>query len=249
MSLANQGNAQQQRRQPDDHQQGAEVIDDWLALRYRQAHQGAIGHQPGTQAQRQVDQEHPAPGQVFSHVATQHRTGHAGHGVHAAEITLIATALPWRHDVADDRLADRDHAAGTDALKNPRQHQLFHALGHAAEQRRQGEQAHAEQHQLATPVQVAEFAVDRHRDRHRHHVPGNHPGQQTDVLELRGNGRHRHGDDGLVQGAEENCQHQGDQYAADSRLGRFRLFEIGHEENLRAVITASGKASGGCSPV
>ncbi len=188
-------------------------------------HQVRLATSQAPQAQGQIDQEHPAPGQVFGHVTAEHGPGDAGHGVHAAEVTLIATTFARRHDVANDRLADRDHPAGADALKNPRQHQLLHALRHAAEQRGQGEQADAEQHQFATPVQIAEFAVDRHRHRHRHHVAGYHPGQQADILELRGNGRHRHGDDGLVQCTEENRQHQGDQYAADGRLGRFRLVE------------------------
>ncbi|MNE19780.1 hypothetical protein D3C80_1128740 [compost metagenome] len=228
MALADLGDAQQQCCQPDDHQHGAQVVDDRFALRNRQAHQRAMGHQPGTQAQRQVDQEHPAPGQVFGHVTAEHRAGHAGHGIHAAEIALIPAALPWRHDVTDDRLAHRNHPAGPDALEDSRQYQLFHALCHAAEHRRQGEQAHAEQHQLAPPVQVAQFAVDRHRHGHGHHVAGNHPGQQADVLELRGNGRHRNGDDGLVQRTEKDRQHQGDQHAANGRFGRFRLVEIGH---------------------
>ncbi|MNT66889.1 hypothetical protein D3C72_2049870 [compost metagenome] len=134
MALAEFGNAQQQCCQPDDHQQRAEVIDHRLALRNRQAHQRAIGHQPRAQAQRQIDQEYPAPGQVFGHVPAQHRAGDAGHCIHAAEVALIAATLAGRHDVTDDRLADRDHATGTDTLENACQHQLLHALGHAAEQ-------------------------------------------------------------------------------------------------------------------
>ena len=60
-TLANFGNAQQQRTEADDHQHGAEVINDGFALRDRQADQRAFGDPPGEQAQRQVDQKHPAP--------------------------------------------------------------------------------------------------------------------------------------------------------------------------------------------
>ena len=170
MALADFGDAQQQGGQADDHQPRAEVIDDGLALRHRQPHQGAMSHVPGAGAQRQVDQKHPAPRQVLGHIATQHRPGHAGYRVHAAEIALITPTLAGRNDVANDRLAHRDHPAGTDALQHPRQHQLLHALRQAAEQRRQGEHAHADQHHGPAPIQITQLAVDRHRHGHRHHV-------------------------------------------------------------------------------
>ena len=208
MALADFGDAQQQGREADDHQHSAEVIDDRLALRHRQPHQRAMGHIPGAGAQGQVDQEHPAPRQVLGHVAAQYRPGHAGHRVHTAEIALVAAAFAGRDDVADDRLAHRNHAAGADALEDPRQHQLLHALRHAAEQRGQGEQTHADQHHWPPPVQVAELAVDRHRHSHRHHVAGDDPGQQVDVVELGGNSGHGHGDNGLVQRPQEDRHHQ-----------------------------------------
>ncbi len=224
MPLANFGNSQQQRCQADDHQHGTQVIDDRLALRHRQADEGSICDDQRGCSQRQIDQEHPAPGQVFSHQAAEHRPGNAGHGIHAAEVTLIAAAFARWHDVGDDRLADRNHPARANALKNPRQHQLFHALRQATEQRSQGEKPQSEQHQFASPVKIAEFAVDRHGHGQRDHVGGYDPGQQIDVSELGGNGRHRDRDDGLVQRAEQDCHHQRKQDAAD---GRRRLIKTG----------------------
>ena len=59
--------------------------------------------------------------------------------------------------------------------------------------------------------------------------------QQADVLELCGDGRHRHGNDGLIQRTQKNRHHQRDQHAANGRFGRFGVIEMGHGQNLRAV--------------
>ncbi|MNO88603.1 hypothetical protein D3C76_800580 [compost metagenome] len=226
VALADQGNAQQQATQANNQQHGAEVIDLGLAALDRHVAQCPMDRPQRDHSQWQVDPEHPAPGQVLGQPAAEHRPGDAGHCVHAAEIALVTAPFARWHEVADDRLADRHHAPCTDPLQHTGQHQLLHVLGEGAGNRRQGEQRDAGKDHPPPAIQVTQFAVDRHRHRHRYHVPGDHPGQQADIVELCGNGRQRDGDNGLVQRAEEDGQHQSGEHVAQDGRGQGGSHEI-----------------------
>ncbi len=103
---------------------------------------------------------------------------------------------------------------------------MAHALREPAKQRGGGEHDDGEEHQTAAAVEVAELAVDRHRYGHRHHVGRDHPGQQVEVGEVGRDRRQGDGDDGLVEGAEEDRQHQAGEDGTDG--GRV-LGEIGQD--------------------
>src|SRR5438309_1108043 len=53
-------------------------------------------------ADRQVDVEDPAPGEVVDEEAAEQRPDHRRHAEHGAEEALVATSLARRDDVADD---------------------------------------------------------------------------------------------------------------------------------------------------
>ncbi|CRQ48515.1 hypothetical protein PAERUG_E15_London_28_01_14_03632 [Pseudomonas aeruginosa] len=225
-ALADLGDGQEQRGEAHHHQHDAQVVDHRLPARHRQADQGSPRDGQREKADRQVDPEYPAPRQVLGEQAAEHRAGDAGDGVHAAEVTLVAAALARRDDVADDRLAHRHQPARADPLQHSRQHQLAHALREPAKQRGGGEHDDGEEHQTAAAVEVAELAVDRHRYGHRHHVGRDHPGQQVEVGVVGRDRRQGDGDDGLVEGAEEDRQHQSGEDGTDG--GRV-LGEIGQD--------------------
>ncbi|MNM39070.1 hypothetical protein D3C81_498390 [compost metagenome] len=220
MALAHQGDAQQQAAKAENQQHGAKVVHLCLATLHRHVSERTANGPQGDQPQRQVDPEHPAPRQVLGQPAAQHWPGHAGRSVHAAEVALVAAAFAWGHEVANDCLAHRDHPACADTLQYPGQHQLRHVLGHGAGNGGQGEQADAGEDHPAPAVKVAQFAVDRHGHGHGHHITGDDPGQQADIAELRRDGGQRDGDDGLVQCAEEDGQHQGGEHVAQGGGGQ-----------------------------
>ncbi len=154
-----------------------------------QTGQGAVDSPERGDAQRHVDPEHPAPGQVLGQPAAQYRPRHAGQGIHAAEIALITASFARGHEVADDRLAHRYHAACADALQHSGQHQLRHVLSQRTADRGDSEHADSGQDHATPPIEIAQLAVDRDGHCHGHHIAGNDPGQQTDIIELRGDRR------------------------------------------------------------
>ena len=95
----------------------------------------------GADADRQVDVEDPAPGQLVREEAADQRPGHARHSEDGADVALIAAALSWRQDVADYRHRHREDAARAEPLDAARHDQLRHVLGNAREQRAGDEDA------------------------------------------------------------------------------------------------------------
>ena len=79
----------------------------------------ALGHDQRGQADRDTDEEGPAPGQVLDDHATDERAEHGGESERRAHVALVAATLTRRHDVADDRLAERHQATDAEALDGP----------------------------------------------------------------------------------------------------------------------------------
>ena len=69
-----------------------------------------------TSAERQVDVEDPAPGEVVDEEAAEQRTGDDGDAEHAAEQALVAAAVARRDEVADDGHRHDEQAAAAEPL-------------------------------------------------------------------------------------------------------------------------------------
>jgi hypothetical protein len=181
-------------------------------------------------AERQVDEEDPAPRQVVGEDAAQRRADERRDRPHGREVALDRGALGHRVDVPDDRHADRLHRAGSEALEQPERDEAAHRPGESAEQRAEHEQPHAEEHDRLATDDVGHLAVDRHRHGLGQEVDGEQPrelAQPTEVAHDRG---HRCGEDRRVDGDQPGAQHhreqdratlaaQPDAGAGDSRLG------------------------------
>ncbi len=109
----------------------------WSACGARHARRTAPQHPAGRDAQRQVDEEDPAPGQVVGEDAAQCRPDERGHGPDAGDVALHLGALGQGVDVADDRHAHRLHRARAEALDEPEDDEagMLQAMPHSSDPR------------------------------------------------------------------------------------------------------------------
>ena len=161
-----------------------------------------------TRADGQIDVEDPAPREMRREIAAEQRTGHARHAEHRAEDALVAAALAWRNDVADDRLR-RDHQPTTaESLNGAEDDELRHALAHPAERRAGEEQHDRALHDALAAVQVAELAVERRHDRLREQISRDDPGQMRESAKLADDRRQCGRDDCRIQRGQQHREHE-----------------------------------------
>jgi hypothetical protein len=111
------------------------------------------------EADGDVDIEDPAPRCVVDEKAADQRSGDAAEAEDRAERALVAPAIAWRDDVADDRLREDDEPAAANALQRAERDELAHVLAQAAEGRADEEDDDRALEQALAPVEVAELAV------------------------------------------------------------------------------------------
>ena len=184
-----------------------------------------------------VDVEDPAPRGVVDQEAADQRPGDAADPEDRAEDALIAAAVARRDDVADDRLREDDEPAAAEALQRAEGDELAHALRLAAQRRPDEEDDDRGLEDALAPVEVAELAVERRRDRRGQQVAGDDPGELVEAAELGGDGRQRGGDDRPVERGQQDRQHERreddqDLAARTRRRGRQRSRRSGHAGSL-----------------
>ena len=180
-------------------------------------------HREGGRADREVDVEDPAPGEVVDEEAAEQRPDHGRDAEHRAEPALVAPALSGRDEVADDRERRHHQPAAAEPLHRAERDQLAHVLREAAE-RRADEEDHDRrlQHELAA-VEVAELAVERAGDGRREQVGGHDPREVLDAAELADDRRQRGRDDRLVERREQQDEHE----RAEDQADALRLLDGG----------------------
>ncbi|MNN25758.1 hypothetical protein D3C81_1392450 [compost metagenome] len=201
------------------------------------------GHQR-EQRQRQVDPEDPAPRQEVRQVAADHRAGHAGHGPHPADITLVAAALAQRHHVGNGRLRHRQQPAAAEALQDAREDQLRHRLRQRAGGGSQQEQHDGEGQHRPPAEQIGQLAVDRRGDGRCHQVGGDHPRHVVEAIELQRDLGQHHGNDRLLQRAQQDRQHQPEDHLHDRHRGHGRAGIVPGGGRGRGARGAGGSGSG-----
>ena len=160
-------------------------------------------HDEGEDADRQVDVEDPAPGEVVDEETAEQRSDDRRNTEHGAEEALVLAALARRHHVPHNRQRRHDQAAPAEALQGPERDQLGHVLAEAAQCRSDQEECDGGlQHDLAA-VEIAELAVERTRDRRGQQVRRDDPGEMLDPAEIADDRRQRRRDDRLVERREE----------------------------------------------
>ena len=159
-------------------------------------------------ADREVDVEDPAPGDLVDEEAAEQRPGDRGDGEDRADQAHVTPALTGRDDVSDDCLRTHHQAAGAYPLEEPEADQLAHRLAETRQHRADEEDDdRREEHGLA-PVHVAELAVDRRRDGRGEQVRRDDPRQVVEAAQVTDDRGQRRGDDRLVERRQEHAEHQ-----------------------------------------
>ena len=169
-------------------------------------------HPQGGEADRDVDEEDPAPGQVVGEDAAQGGADHRRDRPHAGEVALDLGPLLERVEVADDRHRHRLDGAGAEALDRPEHDQRGHPPCDAAGQRADEEDPDADQHHRLAAVEVGELGEDRDRDRLREEVDGEQPRELGEAAEVADDRRHGGGEDRRVDRDQADAQHHREEH-------------------------------------
>ena len=110
------GQPDEDRHEGAGEQRGAEVVDPRAIGREVVERQVAPDHREHDGPDRQVDEEHERPADGVGDDAADGRPDEHGQAEHGAEQALVAAALGWREQVADDRERDREERAGAETL-------------------------------------------------------------------------------------------------------------------------------------
>jgi hypothetical protein len=185
-------------RQTTREQRCAEVVDRVLDL-LAGSLERRRDHYQRDEADRDVDVEDPTPGEVVDEEAAEQRADHRRDAEHCTEEALVAAAVAWRDDVADDGDRRHEQAASTEPLDRAEDDQLRHVLADAA-QRRAHEKDHDRrlQHDLSA-VLVAQLSVEGANDRRREQVGSDDPRELGDPSEVADDRRQRRRDDRLIE--------------------------------------------------
>ena len=115
-------------------------------------------------ADRQVDEEHPAPVVIVGQPAAEHRAKDRADHHAAAEQRHCLAMLFARVDVEQGRLGERDDERAADALESAEETISVSDIGRGAKDRRDSETDHADQQQPLAPDLVGKPAADRQGD-------------------------------------------------------------------------------------
>ena len=187
-------------------------------------------------ADRHVDVEDPAPGELLDEDAAEQRADDARHAEHRAEQALVAAALAGRDDVADDRLGADHQPAAAEALDGAEGDQLDHGVAEPRQDRADQEDHDGGLEEDLPAVLVAELAPQRRRHRRGEQVGGDDPGDVRRAREVGDDRRQRGRDDRLVERRQQHPEHQ----RADDDQDRPVA-----EPRQRAVVTTGSAAIAG----
>ena len=166
----------------------------------------------GQQAQRDIDEEDPAPEVQLGEEPAEGRTDHRGDAPDAGDVALHPSPLGDAVDVAGDGDRHRLHRAGAEPLQGPERDEDRHAPGEAAEHRAEQEHPDAEEHQRLPADGVRELGVDRDRHGLGEQVDREQPRERREPAQLAHDRRHGRRQDRRVDGDEAGGDHQGQQH-------------------------------------
>ena len=116
-------------------QRGARHVERPVGARGLRRRQAQVQAGEGGDADRQVDEEDPAPAGVVDEHAADERADDGGHGEGRRDVALVAPALARRDEVADGGHRQRHEPAGGRALDGAQDDELRDVLRRAAQRR------------------------------------------------------------------------------------------------------------------
>ena len=130
---------------------------------------------------------------------------------HGPEQALVLAALLRGEHVADDRERHGEQRTGADALDASEQDQHAHVLAEAGQRRADQEDGDAEHVDRLATEEVRALAPERDGDRAGEQVDRDRPDVVVVARQLGHDGWQRRTDDRLVEGAEEQAEHDGEE--------------------------------------
>ena len=130
-------------------------------LRRAQAPEGEKGDHRHDRAKAADGEEHAAPAEQIADGAGDHGADQISSQSHRQEPADRDLPRMHRHEIADDRHADRKYAAGADAGDDPHGHQQREIAGEGADQRRRHHGGEADIHQPGLAEEIADGAERR----------------------------------------------------------------------------------------
>ncbi len=217
-----------------DHQQAdgggdqhrAQVVDLRLADGLLGELEGALQDQDGGHRERDAHVEAPAPaepGGVHDDAADQ-RAADGGEREDRAEVAAVAAALARGDHRGQADLAERDDAAGADALQHPAEDQHADALRETGQRRGEHVDHHGDLDQQLLADQVGELAPERGGGGDRQQGGGDHPGVGgLAAVQVREDPRQCVGDDRGGQHGHEEAEQQAREGFEDLTVGHLGL--------------------------
>ena len=212
------GERQHHERDPGREGGDAPPIDGGSPARARLAREGRGDERHRHDAEGQVHEEDPAPGQVVGQETAHRRADHRGHAPHAREIALQARPTLEPEELADDRVAEGQQRARAEPLHHAKDDQLRHGLRRARECRAGEERGEPDEIDRTPSVEVREPAPERHGDRLGQQIAGEDPRVDVEATQARHDRRHRQRDDRGLDRRQEDGQHDRDQHAPPRAL-------------------------------
>ena len=217
-----------------DEQQGHQRDDDGgrtppvdahgVALVFRQVQESQHDEQCDD-ADRHVDQEHPAPAGDAEDLArtgeeaADQRADQARDAEDGEEVALVFRSLTRGEHVAHDGERHGHQTAGAQALDGAEDGEFDHRGREAREDRADDEDDDREDEQRAASVDVGQFSVDRRGDRGDDQVGRRDPRLLAEPVEVVADGADGRADHGLVEGGEEHARHQAEDHEEDLPVG------------------------------
>ena len=182
-----------------------------FTLEFRRIGEQAAGEDQRDDADRDVDEENPAPAPVVGDPAAERRTDcRRGDDSHAVEREGCG-ALMRRESIDEDRLLDRCEPAAADSLQDAEKDEGAEAGSKTAQQRTDGEERDANHVVAFAPEAAAEPRGERQDDGVGDEIAGEHPGAFVGADgEAAGDMRKRDVGDGGVEQFHEGRQGDGD---------------------------------------
>ena len=188
------------------------------------ARQHARDHRHRGDADREVDEEDPAPAGLVGEEAADQRPGDEAQAHQAGEHALERGAAATGVEVGDEDEREAFERARAEALQPAPGDQLRHVLRRGRQRRAEQEERHPDQQQRAPPVPVGEPRVHRQRHGRRHEVGGDDPQVGRPPVEVAHDHGQRRPDDRLVEHREQQAGDDGGEQQAlplrgDRRVG------------------------------
>ncbi len=176
----------------------------------------------GEGADRQVDEEDPAPVGVRGQHTAQAGARDCGHRPHRGQPGLDPGPVLERVQVGGERLHGALEGAAAQALQDAEGDQGAHVPGEGAQQGAGEEQCRPRHQDRFAAVGVGELAVDGERDGDGQQIAGEEPGEEREATEVADDLRDGGGDDRGVECRQRHREHQGGHYGAAPVRARAR---------------------------